>query len=72
MKIAVVIGALVLLVACTALAPEEERFLTKEQDQQYKEACGLHTEGCVVIPVPAWNKIEIILRTVRGWMETTK
>lgn len=44
----------VLLAAC---APE--RYLTPEQDAEIARRC---TEGCKVIPLPAWREIEQQLR----------
>jgi hypothetical protein len=52
--------ALVFLVSACA----ENRYLTKEQDAQIKEAC--EAQGCVMVPVPVWQKIQEIFGQFRG------
>lgn len=37
-----------------------ERYLSEEQDAQFKAMC--EKDGCQVIPSPAWERIEYILK----------
>ncbi len=37
-----------------------ERFLTQEEDDEMRAHCAEH--GCAVIPNPAWQQIEQLLR----------
>lgn len=51
-------GALALAMILTPLlyGCADDRYLTKEEDQEMREKCEPH--GCMLIPVPAWRLIE--------------
>jgi hypothetical protein len=49
--------AATLLVGCATV---EERYLTKEQDDEMRQHCA--ESGCTVIPNAQWNMIERILQ----------
>ena len=49
------ISGVVVLSGCA-----EQRFLTKEQDEQFREQCADH--GCTLIPTPQWEMIEKVLQ----------
>jgi membrane-associated PAP2 superfamily phosphatase len=51
---AVLVACMIVLVLSAGCA--EDRFLTKEQDQEYREACQEY--GCTVVPNPVWERIE--------------
>lgn len=54
---------LVLLVcaSCAQLPPVQERFLSQEQDEEFRARCA--DSGCAVVPMPVWREI---LRRLQG------
>lgn len=56
------IFALLLLASCAA--PPPERFLTQEQDDEFRARC--EQTGCVVVPVPLWQRILEALKAAHG------
>jgi hypothetical protein len=48
----------ILLVGCTAApaaSPVPERFLSQDQDDEFRQRCA--ATGCVVVPFPIWREI---------------
>lgn len=51
---------LIALAVFSAVGCASERYLTEEQDAKFRAMC--ERDGCQVIPQPAWDGIEIILK----------
>jgi len=60
------VKAFVLIVALAGCAtPPQERWLTAEEDAEMRAKCE-PVGGCAMVPMPLWNQIEKLLRSLAG------
>ena len=57
------VRAALLVVLLAGCATTEERYLTKEQDDAMRRICT--PAGCTVLPMPAWQEIQELLRMLQ-------
>jgi len=63
MKIALVVMMMVAIAAGCAQTPA--RYLSDEEDAKLRSQCE-PAGGCAMVPIPLWQKIEQLLRSLAG------
>lgn len=57
-----ILGALALIFIPLSGCATQERYITAEQDAEFRANCEPH--GCTVVPNPVWQRIEQLLRSL--------